>query len=209
VKHGLFNYTMYVLHLEYNFKIGCLRPHASAHTLVLNEESLSLSHNRSPCALWGTHGANKHRSGVEYYCSIKNSRPATTAATSFFLHSLRAQSLGCALKINTHITRMHATGAKNEEWTRAMLRADEINFALPRRESIYNKYNFISTLLARAPWLLAAGPFISDPSAPGLMNNGETWFPSVKNKLKCVHFSALICSHGCWGEREAQIADAK
>jgi hypothetical protein len=69
----------------------------------------------------------------------------------FFLHSLRAQSSGCALKINTHITRMHATGAKNEEWTRAMLRADEINFALPRRESIYNKYNFISTLLARAP----------------------------------------------------------
>jgi hypothetical protein len=29
-----------------------------------------------------------------------------------FLHSLSAQSLGCALKINTHITRMHATGAK-------------------------------------------------------------------------------------------------
>jgi hypothetical protein len=53
VKHGLFNYTMYVLHLEYNFKIGCLRPHASAHTLVLNEESLSLTIGR--CALFEGH----------------------------------------------------------------------------------------------------------------------------------------------------------
>lgn len=145
---------MYVLHLEYNFKIGCLRPHASAHTLVLNEESLSLTIGRR--ALFEGHTEQTNTAAAWNIIAQLKTAGRQQQQPLLFLHSLRAQSSGCALKINTHITRMHATGAKNEEWTRAMLRADEINFALPRRESIISTTSF--PLCSRALpdfWLLS------------------------------------------------------